>query len=58
MEATKSGQVWLGVLVFLTCASGTQNGGAVLAIRYGDAVGWQCEMNLHGSIEFRVGNAA
>ena len=39
MEAPKSGQVWLGVLVFLTCVSGTQNGGAVLATRYGDGVG-------------------
>ena len=33
MEATKSGHVWLGVLVSLTCAASTQNGGAVLATR-------------------------
>ena len=33
MEATKSGHVWLGVLVSLTCAASTQNDGAVLATR-------------------------
>ena len=51
MEASKSGQVWLGVLVFLTCASGTQNGGAVLATRYGDGVGWQCEIHCTRAVD-------